>query len=423
MTVRSSAFVLTLLLPACFAQHAAPAATGVHGRVEQHAGLTILRVWGTPAERGLAHGRLLAKGIAEVAIAEFSARFGRQKALLDTARAALQRTIDYPDDIRAEIAALFAGLQQSGVDLRVPELERALDEQDFLVANALDVFGLMGCSGFVVAGEQAEGGGVLSGRNFDWPFTGKHMIDRTILLVQHLPGGRVVASVTWPGYVATVTGFSDAGVAAYLHVGSGNITRTPEPDSWPTAIAARALLEQADGVAATTYAKAQDLLGYTSPPAGFITRVVLPMVPTDESPFAVFETDSKKCVRAKVEGYSVVTNHFAGRQDGRKASRDSTDRERQVRTCLEDCLGGGDHKLSAAEGWAALQKVDRGGKRGFGTLHSLVFRHEPWYCELRVATLGDDGLVPATQSSRVHVLTRDQVFPAELPAGAEIPGK
>ena len=53
---------LSAVVTAQAAAPAAPAAdpaSALRGRVETHGGLTVLRTWGTPDERGYAHGRLL----------------------------------------------------------------------------------------------------------------------------------------------------------------------------------------------------------------------------------------------------------------------------------------------------------------------------------------------------------------------------
>lgn len=390
----------------------APVVAPVNGRIEQHEGLRILHVHGTPAERGYAHGFLLGHEIAAVAIAEFTARFARQQPLLQQVRGAFERLIDYPDDVRAEIEAVWAGLCASGADLDMPELERRFDLQDLRIANALDVFGLLGCSSFTVSGDGVEGGGVLTARNFDWPLTGPHLLDATILLVEHLPDGRATAAVTWPGYVGAVTGINRDGVAAFLHVGSAAVTFTPEPDSWPSAIALRALLTgaRADGGAAT-FDLAQELLGNTSPPAGYLMHVVLPRAPIDQGPARVFETDRDSCVRGDSPGsVCVVTNHFQKRTDGRDASNDSLRRQQRVRAGIDQCQTSADHKVSIAEAWDLLAAVERGGGHAFGTLHSLVFRHEPWYFELRVGAMDGRQVVAAPASARRHVLSRAQVF-------------
>lgn len=409
-----------LVLPtAPAAASAAPAAAReVHGRLERHAGLDVLHLYGSPGERGYAHGFLLGKRIAACAIAEFTARFARQQPLLRQVRDALPRLIEYPDDVRQEIEALFEGVRASGAELDMPELERAFDLQDLLVANALDVFGLLGCSSFTLWDDEVLGGGVLTARNFDWPLTGSHLLDATMLIVQHLPDGRATAAVSWPGYVGAVTGISSTGLAAFLHVGSAKITFTPEPGAWPSAIALRRVLEQGrpDDVAGT-FDLAQQLVGNTSPPAGYMMHVVMPHGAPGIAPAVVFETDSGSCVRADgPRGCCVVTNHFHQRTDGRPASNDSLGREKRVREGIERCLGSDDRKLSIAEIWDLLGSVERGGGHGFGTLHSIVFRNEPWYFELRVATLDGRRVVAAPQSSQRHVLTREQVFGTDAAA-------
>jgi hypothetical protein len=400
------------------ADHAAPA-TGdhvAHGRLEQHGGIRLLRVWGTAEQRGYAHGRLLAADFAAVALPEFQARFGSQPALLTLARGAVGRLIEYPDDVATELKGLWQGLVDSRVDLAMPKLERSFDFVDLQVANALDVFGLMGCSSFTVWGEQVDGGGVLTGRNFDWPLTGPHLLEHTVLVVQHFAEGGAVASVGWPGFVGTVTGVSHDGMLACLHVGTGKITRTPEPSSWPSAIAARRILARgAAGGTDAVWAFATEQLGFTSPPAGYLTHVVLPSVPSSGPPVAAFETDAKSTVCAAAVGDSfVLTNHFRQRKDGREAAADSLDREQRLGAGIAGCITTTDQVVSIDEAWQMLGSVERGGRRGFGTLHSLVFRHAPWHFELRIATPSPAGLVAAPASQRRHLLTKEQLFvPAE----------
>ncbi|MBX3464894.1 MAG: hypothetical protein KF830_17130 [Planctomycetes bacterium] len=399
--------------PAGGAAPAAPATRSLTGRIEEHAGLRVLHLSGSPAERGYAHGFLVGRQIAAVAIAEFTARFARQRPLLQQIRQALPRLIDYPADVRAEIEAVFAGMVDAGADLQMPELERDFDLSDLLLANALDVFGLLGCSGFTVWDDEVEGGGVLTARNFDWPLTGPHLLDATLLVVHHEPGGGAVAAVTWPGYLGVVTGINRDGLAAFLHVGSAQVTFTPEPGAWPSALALRRLLEQgraADGAAA--FDRAKDLLANTSPPAGYLTHLVLPRSLAGAGPAAVFETDSGSSVRAELPpGACVLTNHFRTRADGRPASKDSLDRERRILAGLERRLAADDRRVSIDEAWEVLASVQRGGSHAFGTLHALVFRHEPWHFELRVGVRDGDGkVVAAPQSPRRHRLDRSAVF-------------
>jgi hypothetical protein len=383
--------------------------SGVFGRIETHEGMQVVRLWGTAKERGYAHGYLLADEICEIMSQEFAARFAGMPAMLGQARAALPRLIEYPEEIEAELDALWQGVLARDPKREMPMLQREFDKTDLLIANALDVFGLMGCSSFTVWGDQAVGGGVLTARNFDWPLTGDHMLDHTLLIVQ-MPKDKVAsASISWPGYVGAVTGISGDGVAAYLHVGSAKPS-LPHPSSWPSAIAARKILEQ-PGEGPARLEKAREFLEYTSPPVGFLTHVVLPRVSPAGPPVALFETNVEGPVVADPpDGPMVVTNHFQSRKDGREASGDSTGREDEVREGLAGCMDVGDRSVDPAEAWQILASVERGGGHHFGTLHSLVFRHEPWHFEMRVADHEESGLVGAPSSSRRYRLTREQVF-------------
>ncbi|MGK0154924.1 MAG: hypothetical protein ACI9SE_001884, partial [Neolewinella sp.] len=72
--------------------------SGVHGRLETHEGLRVLRLWGTSEQRGYAHGFLVASDIFAIMNQEFAARFAEAPELLVQARAALPRLIEYPDE-------------------------------------------------------------------------------------------------------------------------------------------------------------------------------------------------------------------------------------------------------------------------------------------------------------------------------------
>lgn len=369
----------------------------------------MLRLWGTPQERGYAHGFLLAEDIVANLGQEFSSQFAQRPSMLEQARSALPRLIDYPDDYDRELDAIWRGVVAAAPDLSMPAFGRDFDKTDLLVANAMDVFGLMGCSSFTVWGDQVAGGGVLTARNFDWHVTGSHIIDQTMLIVQEHTDGRKVASFGWPGYIGTVSGVSADGVAAYLHVGSARASM-PEPLSWPAAVAARKVLESR-GEGDERLAAAQRHIEYTSPPAGFLTHVVLPAAPSSGVPAALFEADARRCVAADQQpGPFVVTNHFRARKDGVRAAADSLGRERSLQLGIRGCVEVGDQCVDVSEAWRMLTDVARGGGSYFGTLHSLVFRHEPWCFEARIAEQRDGEVVAAPDSARRYRLTRAQVF-------------
>lgn len=398
---------------------AATALSAAQPVIETLRGLRIVHLFGTAQERGRAHGERLAADIVSWVDAELTYRFGERRALLEQARRMLPRYISFPDEVGREIDAIHAGMLASGVDLTLAGFERPLDLDDLRLVNALDVFSAFGCSGFTVWGEQVEGGGVLTTRNFDWPCTGQHMVDDVIVLVQHPAEGHAVASVTLPGYVGVVTGVSADGVAVFLHVGSGR-TGMPDSDAMPTAIAVREAVMRAESPAAIA-ALGAEMLEETSPPASYISRFVLPRVlqakGADAVPAVVFETDLDG-VRRRRENLApcVVTNHFGAHEAG----GDSGQRYERIAADLRRWQIDGDRRVSVAEAWDALASVSRASPR-FGTLHSLVFRAEPWVFELALGRRDADGSIvaaPKAGAARRHVLTREQLFEPRRPKPA-----
>jgi isopenicillin-N N-acyltransferase-like protein len=77
---------------------------------------------------------------------------------------------------------------------------------------------LLGCSSFVARGDATEGGRVLLARNFD--FEAGPSFDRGKALFLVFEEGRIpYASVSWPGFVGSVTGMNAEGVALVVHGG------------------------------------------------------------------------------------------------------------------------------------------------------------------------------------------------------------
>ncbi len=383
-----------------------------NGRVENHGGLRVVHLWGTPEQRGRAHAELLGDEIAKLIRREFDYRFGRAPLLLALVRGMLPRVVRYPDAMRAELAAMFETMQASGADLSMPTFKRDMDLRDLLVMNALDIFGTMGCSGFTIWGERVAGGGVLTCRNFDWPVSGNYLVDNCFLLVQHPHQGQSFATLTWPGYAMAVTGVNAAGVCVFLHVGNGRRTLTPRKGSLPTATAARLILEGAK--VANGFQLARKVLAQTSPPASYLTRVVLPTTPPGQpGPVRVFEADHRSVTERSEERLCVVTNHFVEAGDPDEVGRDSGGRFQKLTNCLREYLGADDQQVSLGETWQALGRVEKSGRR-FATLHSMVFRRQPWVFEVALGDVGAGSQIRgAPGGSRRYRLQREGVFPSQ----------
>lgn len=381
----------------------------VQGRLEERSGLRILRVWGTPQERGYAHGVLLGREIVHVLALEWQARFARMPEHLERMRAALPRLVAWPERIAAELRGLHRGVVASGARLRLDAVERDLDLRDLEVANALDVFAVLACSGFTLTGPAVAGGGVLTARNFDWPWTGPHLAEHTLLVVQEPGDGLAFASVAWPGYVGAVTAVNEAGVAVFVHIGNGRLSSAPRPGSWPTAVATREVLERGSPGAALSVARAA--LAHTSPPASYTTRVVLPVADAEGRAEHLFEADVDRIVVSPGAPVCVVTNHFLGRTPGRGAALDSVRRQEVLQGILAPAAAGRE-PATAALAWEALGAVARDHRIAYSTVHSLVFRHDPWRFEVAIGQpQAGRRLVPAPRTTPRFALSRAELFP------------
>jgi hypothetical protein len=376
-----------------------------HGRLEDHDGLRVIRLWGTPKQRGRAHGLLAGAEAVGLMRRELTTRFGHQKSRLTQARTLLPLMVAFPRHYHVELASMWKAVKEQQLDMALPDFDRDLDLKDALLLNAMDLVAQMGCSGFTVSGEQVEGGGVLTARNFDWPITGTYLIESCCLIVQHPKDGAAFASIAWPGYVGAITGVNEHGVATFLHFGDSG-GGTPRPGAYPTATAARGILRQANAESAFEVSEA--ILKRTCPPRGYLTRVVTP----DQSkghPARVFEVDVEGVTHREDGEYCIVTNHFLSRGESPTIG-DSVNRWKQIRSMLKGDLSTADQKVSVGEAWEALAAVERSGQ-SFATLHSMVFRHDPWVFEIAIGKLDESSRVDGAPSAGTrHRLTRDAVF-------------
>ena len=142
--------------------------------------------------------------------------------------------------------------------------------------------------------------------------------------------------------------------------------------------------------------------------------MVLPGTPSGQrGPVRVFETDHRKVTDRSEDRLCVVTNHFVAAGDPEAVGRDSGGRYQKLTNCLLEYLGGDDQRVSAAEAWQALSRVQKSGRR-FATLHSMVFRQDPWVFEVALGDAGPSRRVRgAPGSPRRYRLQREGVFPTQ----------
>lgn len=219
-------------------------ATG-DGELGRLQGLTVLRLRGTPRQRGLAHGYLIAQQILE--FFEFYVLEDKFKsaALYERTFARfLETNFRYPKDYLEEVDAVLEGMQRSGVKLHVPWLGRDFSRTDLLAINAYIETRAMrsSCTQFAVWGAQTKGsdvdGGTIAARNMDGEIdlrkvTVSHFL--AIAVDQRDESKQRYINLMWPGFVGTITGVNEAGFYAMENAGGtgpGPVVDQLVPISW-----------------------------------------------------------------------------------------------------------------------------------------------------------------------------------------------
>lgn len=195
------------------------------GKLSWHEELPVLELWGDSESAGYAHGWLLAADI----VALFDG-YVLDKAILPDAavfdgmlRPSAMRVMDWPAEVRAEVAAIHRGmLDRLGAErVHSAVLGRAIVLEDLLTVNAFADFHCVMCSSFSAWGALTEGGRTITGRNLDFPKT-EAMERRQVVIVRRGAGGRRGwVGVSWPGLIGVYTAMNDAGVTMLLHDAPG----------------------------------------------------------------------------------------------------------------------------------------------------------------------------------------------------------
>lgn len=226
----------------------------INGTLTEIEGMTVLRVWGTPHERGYAHGYLMAEQIAAILdqylrdgpLGEGSIEHYEKQTLPKLARMKIDPVHE------AEMRAILAGIEaRLGGPAEMPVLGRTLRYEDIVAVNCTGDLCRSGCSSFAAWGEMTPDGSTIGARNMDWPVI-QCLLDTQIILV-NVPepdsGKLPWVSITWPTYVGGITGMNSEGVAVATHDSGGyppSITGGFTPYGWTF----RKALEE--GHAATT---------------------------------------------------------------------------------------------------------------------------------------------------------------------------
>ncbi len=349
--------------------------------------LPVLTVSGSPDEIGAAVGELALKPSAR--ILSFPRELLQAEKIEATwplfVRAGKGMLRHFPDDYRTEMDAIS---RAAGADPNV-----------LTVANTFfDLKNTFECSALLVEAPRSATGGVLFGRNLDYPSLG-YAHHHTLATVYRPTGKHAFVSVGFPGMVGVISGMNDAGLCiAVLEVYDAKEgERRFDSQGVPYALCNRRLLEEC-----TTIAGAKKLLES-------MHRTSLINLPVaDRTGTAAFEVTPKRVVqRSSVRGVCTCTNHFCS-EAVRPASLGDALFDSVNRLETLDKVRSGKEKLGVEDLHKELHAVNQ----GENTLQTMVF--DPRNQQLYLAF----GQIPSS-AGELHALDLAPLFKGETKKAEE----
>jgi hypothetical protein len=215
----------TLFLLLCVVLASVPAQEApadLCGRFVAEDGFRTLYLWGTPHERGFAHGYLLADVIVR-SLDQDLAKLMQGARLVQYEKRLLPLIVPqfaFSPDEEAELRGILEGIERRLPDeeqRRLSIVDRLITLGDLKAANTVGDWMALGCSSFTMNGSFSEDGKPVAARNFDFPAYRMVLDDQHLVVVQAGDGRRGYAGVSYPGCVGIITGMNDEGVFVAIH--------------------------------------------------------------------------------------------------------------------------------------------------------------------------------------------------------------
>lgn len=351
----------------------------VTGSLETVQGIRVLKLWGTPYERGYAHGYLVGKDVVEL----FESAVLDPRVLADTQQYEgtvrlhfVGKKMNFDPLRREELRGMLDGIVASAgpAALRLKRLGRNLDLRDLEAINSLADWYRFMCSSFSAWSGAPGAGEMLTARNLD--FLLLPGLDTKHLVIAYLEPGvgkRRWVSVAWCGLIGAYTAMNEDGVTISMHDAQGRVSSGPGPFV-PRSLALRDALEAA--TAANAVADVRRVLSVKQVIGGNNIHVSAPFA-NQPQPAAVFEYDGDLSIDGGVTvrlsdatplpDWIACTNHYCRRAVRAEARAGSLERFTTIEQNLRQA-----RQNHVPIGLAFARKVlaDVGRQ---GTLHSVVF--------------------------------------------------
>lgn len=220
---------------------------GYNGSVESIGEIEVVNLWGTWSEMGYAHGRLLGPDLMQLYEGYFLELAGGT-GNVEMLRSVYGSYFTVPDEFRSYAAGIISGAADT-VSLYSNVYGRDLDTLDIYITSSVpdlsamvDMPGL-GCSSVSAWGGATAGDPQLQGepavsRNLDYFVdSGETILGMSRLFVFDPHQGLSWVSVSFPGFMGSLSGMNEEGVNATLNMGNYQGTSQTSPSFVPICMA------------------------------------------------------------------------------------------------------------------------------------------------------------------------------------------
>jgi hypothetical protein len=249
MRMRALPVLGPLLLLCASPALAGEPAKDLKGSLFEVDGVKVLRVWGTPKERGFAHGALAGRHLVAIVngfLAGDRAEAYRQKVPL------LLALFRFPPHLEEEMRGILEGIEAAlpAEERVVQALGRAVTIEDVRAFNCLGDWAPLGCSTFSAWGNASEGGRTIVGRNFDYLLPLEALQSQLILAEEAAEGRKAFLTVSFPGNLGAITFLNESGVFGAVH-DVRVLPKALQPGYTPRLATLRLIAEGADAAGAS----------------------------------------------------------------------------------------------------------------------------------------------------------------------------
>ncbi|MCY2925998.1 MAG: C45 family autoproteolytic acyltransferase/hydrolase [Planctomycetota bacterium] len=218
--VLAAALVLSVGAGAATGQPAgAPEGKDEFGEFRRVQGVGVLTLWGTPYQRGLAHGRLVSQGVLDMVDRLCGSNLLiRREGDYDRVVLPLMARFHFEPDDEDELRGILDGVKERLGDKAVlRRLKRPLSIPDLKAYNTAGDWRRHACSSFAAWGTLTKDGHTWVGRNFDYLPAPEYYPNQMIVVQRAAAGKEAWAGVGVPGLIGCITGLNAKGVFLATH--------------------------------------------------------------------------------------------------------------------------------------------------------------------------------------------------------------